>query len=1405
MEQLKPVWKVNGVDQYDGSSPTLTLSGYLFSLTKKATIDFYVNGLKQTTVYNKTDTEAAKLYPYFNTTTAGFTVELDLTRVTGTFMLKTVVIEEDSVISSQDNFLYRSITEPVFGLYTDLNSLRLTDDYEVSGFYYSLSDNYSIAISVNDVLKGNATIRGTDNEKQQKYSQFKNNEGKFTYLLKKSDFDASKTIQSVSIKYTDTNFSYTKSYSVILPTFPGTVFIESNTKVQDQDSDIFIVKGYYLQDMSGKELISSIGTATPISSNYGLERDDLLELYPTLPHYNVGFDFTYKSSDISSGLSNLIIEAKPIVMARMLSVNLMSDNNPTIANIQIEKNKTQWIDTIKEGDIPSKKIFLREIKTNMASVLTDYQGLGKENESELINKVNSLFTGEVIPSRSDWKIIQEVLTELSTVKELGTAYSRFVQDVSDSLGVSDLYRIRDFIDYIQTLRPRKNTIQSTIETPRMYTMNFLNYSSSDAFKETIDLSFGTTPIPQLNGNIKFSASESEDISYYQLKYSAGNFSEYKKIKPNESKDIWFPLNWQKWFDVSKETVRLQADVQAVDKRGNTSEITSTVKTYNYSEKVPYGPVKYLIEWQLNNGPWNRTGESQKSSFKYSIPVSTYGNLRFRVKAIDGVDGLLTDWIYTDSFFVDTKPIVPFPGIATPIGNPDYFHIDVKWDKASTVDFYEVYIGTNIEVAKKNGQYLKTVGFNHRFDQLLEDTNYTITIRTTNERGSREGSAVIKTLKQIPFPGVNTPKGIPDYEYIDLSWAAGSDAVFYEIYVDDNYEESKRLGRYFKTNSLSGRLLHLNQDTSYKVTLRSTNSRGSREASSWMKTNRRIPVPGKPYPRGTAEYVYADIEWDALSEIDYYEVFVGTDIESAKNKNQYAKTTGVKARISNLNDNTDYTFTVKATNSSGSSQNTVNLRTKRIIPKPLTPVPIASPSYTSAVVTWKALSDVDFYEAYTGTDIEAAKRAGQYVKTVGLNATIHNLLDNHSYTISVKATNVSGFAIGQTNTKTLRIIPLPGKPIVQASTSYLSAFVIWDAVSDADYYEGYVGSSLEASKKLGRYFKTTNLSGVMENLEDDTNYEFRVRATNVTGSNEGSTKNKTWRLIPAPGKPSPTGTGDYKYVDVKWKALPDVEYYEVYNGYKIENAKKDKQYVKTTNTSCRIGNLAEDINNLITVRAVNSSGQNEGSVWIRTKKKLPKQTSFGAIGVKSWQGDYTYRDSNGYHTYWKPKWRNEDVVVQGQWIDYNPVGYKLRGAGTYWSWNDQRWGVNTGYYIVDPKIYNKIKGKKIQSASIQIKRQGSVHGWSSGNPIHWVSHNVTSTSKSGPRQPVFGALVSHVDIDRNGIATINDSNTRTLIQRIADGSAKGFGLYKEYNGALIRMDKAYMKFVSHLIVSIKYFD
>ena len=139
----------------------------------------------------------------------------------------------------------------------------------------------------------------------------------------------------------------------------------------------------------------------------------------------------------------------------------------------------------------------------------------------------------------------------------------------------------------------------------------------------------------------------------------------------------------------------------------------------------------------------------------------------------------------------------------------------------------------------------------------------------------------------------------------------------------------------------------------------------------------------------------------------------------------------------------------------------------------------------ATLKWEPVGKALCYDIYLGENDSVA-----YTRTFDTTAVLSGLAKQTSYSIRMQARAASQSAYTSSDLTlplefTTTDLPVLGTPLLQASTSIDTIFVVWEAVENAAMYE-YIFNSGEAEQ-------TESTSLCIAGLKPDTQYTLRLRA------------------------------------------------------------------------------------------------------------------------------------------------------------------------------------------------------------------------------------------------------------------------------------------------------------------------
>jgi hypothetical protein len=256
----------------------------------------------------------------------------------------------------------------------------------------------------------------------------------------------------------------------------------------------------------------------------------------------------------------------------------------------------------------------------------------------------------------------------------------------------------------------------------------------------------------------------------------------------------------------------------------------------------------------------------------------------------------------------------------------------------------------------------------------------------------------------------------------------------------------------------------------------------------------VTLPAAPTAYNATEITASSFKanWTAVTGADNYTLELpGVGTFDAENSLSF--------NVTGLTGNTDYTYTVKANNTSGIStaSNVITVRTVSGVPAAAPATLITENSFTA---NWVPI------EGITSYTLEVEGKAPVIVE----NANSYNVIGlsgNTSYTYTVKANNSSG---GSASSNPVSVTTLPSAPTANAATDITETTFTanWTATPDFNYTLTVPGKGSFNAGNTNSY-PVTGLSG-------NSDYTYYVTASNATGSStdSGSINVKTLPQAPA---------------------------------------------------------------------------------------------------------------------------------------------------------------------------------------------------------------------------------------------------------------------------------------------------
>ena len=420
-----------------------------------------------------------------------------------------------------------------------------------------------------------------------------------------------------------------------------------------------------------------------------------------------------------------------------------------------------WNYIPKPGDVVVADTYFEEMKANIDAIMGDYDGV----PSSIRDSVETLFTGEVVPSRDDFVKLEGLIDYLS--KTLETSYTIDVDGpVEDSLGVSDLEKIREHLDMLLTVKPKPvQSLKINVPEPTIYEISSFSVISDGKLDPTMDILWDVEDMSSPSGDFTFEKiSPSKDVRYYECFYEYGTSNNpfisqiyFKADDINNGTLRRFEANWDGLYTATTlGLAKQQLRVFTVDHRGNKSDQASVVKVFGSNFKAPLGVKEYQVEYQKSplgdtKGPypdkaWARVYTGPLKKFTHKI-TSGGGRVYYRVRAVD-LSGLMNDWTYNNGVTFD--PLTP-PAAPKLKATSTTTTIDLDWEPTARAEWYEWRIWWEGNITRTTTTAAKATG-------LTPAKEYNLYVRAGNRVGTSSWSSISIKTKTARKTVERAPRG-----------------------------------------------------------------------------------------------------------------------------------------------------------------------------------------------------------------------------------------------------------------------------------------------------------------------------------------------------------------------------------------------------------------------------------------------------------------------------------------------------------------------------------------------------------------------------------------------------------------------------------------------------------------------
>jgi photosystem II stability/assembly factor-like uncharacterized protein/fibronectin type 3 domain-containing protein/sugar lactone lactonase YvrE len=496
--------------------------------------------------------------------------------------------------------------------------------------------------------------------------------------------------------------------------------------------------------------------------------------------------------------------------------------------------------------------------------------------------------------------------------------------------------------------------------------------------------------------------------------------------------------------------------------------------------------------------------------------------------------------------------------------------------------------------------------------LSNDTTYYWRVSATNAGGSSAFSAPwrFRTIVAAPnAPSLASPlDGTVDQPVgMTFSWSSVSGATSYRLEVSTSADFSTL---FFVDSTITGtsRNVTLNYLTEYFWRVRAQNAGGAGPyASAWKFVTiiqaPTVPVQVSPDSGSTGHPTTVQLAWRRAPRASSYQVQVSLISNFSTTVANVAGVTDTTLSVGPLQNDTEYFWRVNASNNGGTTANSPIWRFRTIVAVPdaptlVSPASGAGDQPVTVNFAWNAAARAELYHLEVSTQPTFSPLV--FVDSMITTTTRQvSLSYATTYYWRVRARNAGGQGPYSLTQGFSTIMQMPGVPVLIAPDSgstgiAQNVLLQWHASPRAATYQVQVSAVSNFSTTI------TNLPAHLDTLlsvgplANDTDYFWRVSASNPGGTSAFS---PTWRfrtIVAAPAVPSLVSPADNALdlptaVTLVWSAAARATSYRLQLSTDATFATGVQEFAGVTTTSQALNGLAHNTIYYWRVQAENAGG------------------------------------------------------------------------------------------------------------------------------------------------------------------------------------------------------------------------
>lgn len=481
-----------------------------------------------------------------------------------------------------------------------------------------------------------------------------------------------------------------------------------------------------------------------------------------------------------------------------------------------------------------------------------------------------------------------------------------------------------------------------------------------------------------------------------------------------------------------------------------------------------------------------TGLTAGASYKYRVRAGNASGTSVNSNSID----------------VATLPAAPVASAATGIGSAGF---TANWAAATGATTYALDVSSDPGFTSPTTS--TTSGTSVSVGGLLSGTTYYYRVRAGNTSGTSGNSNVITALTLPSAPSANEAGSVTSTSFT-ASWGPVTSATGYRLDVSTSLSFSTFLPGYndLSVAGTSESITGLSAGTTYYYRVRAINTSGASTSSATI-TILLKPSPPTSAAATSITQVSFTANWSTVAGVTGYYLDVSqNNFASFLPGYENYPLAANSEPVTGLTPGGSYQYRVRSYNATGSS---VNSATVTLVTIPAAPISIAASAFTTTSFTanWLPSPGATSYRLDVSSDLNFA--AGNFVTgyedvaVASLSAMVSGLTPGTVYYYRVRAVNVTGTSPNSNVTSSTNIPAAPlGLTATLITTTGFSAG--WNSSASAAGY--YIDVSTDNFSTFVSGFENlfvTATSVAVNGLVPGTSYQFRLRATNASGTSPNS--------------------------------------------------------------------------------------------------------------------------------------------------------------------------------------------------------------------------------------------------------------------------------------------------------------